>query len=216
LLPVGRPQYAEIKTRAPRFPYDTRRAQQLIGETGAIRGSDAFYRDAGGQRIDVEIRTSAENDNNVKLIYPIVHAWQQLGVGAEATLVPPQQRDREYLATFPGFILSRVPNDADRIGNYIGSRVPTRENNWVGGNPAGYQDPAFDALYARYISTIPVTERMELLGRLVHQLAGQMVTMGLYYDNLAAPIGNRVTGVVVPQQYGSQYTWSAYLWDVRS
>jgi hypothetical protein len=43
-----------------------------------------------------------------------------------------------------------------------------------------------------------------------------MVTIGLYYDNLAAPIGNRVLNVVVPQQYGSQYTWSAHLWDRRT
>jgi peptide/nickel transport system substrate-binding protein len=215
LLPVGRPQYADIKARAPRFPYDPRRAQQLLEELGAAKSSDGIYRDRAGQRIEVEIRTSAENDNNVKLIYPIVHAWQRLGVGAEATLVPAQQRDREYQATFPGFILSRVPNDADRVGNYISSRTPTRENNWVGGNPAGYQDPSYDALYSQYIRTISIAERMDLLGRLVHQLAGQMVTMGLYYDNLAAPIGNRLQNVVVPQQYGSQYTWSAHLWDVR-
>jgi hypothetical protein len=28
-------------------------------------------------------------------------------------------------------------------------------------------------------------------------------------------IGNRVANVVVPQQYGTPYTWSAHLWELR-
>jgi peptide/nickel transport system substrate-binding protein len=213
LLPLGRPDYTEIKANAPRYLYDPRRAAQLIEEVGYTRAGDGLV-DATGQRLLVEVRTSADNDNNVKALHSVVDYWQRVGVAVDSVFVPTQQRDREYLATFPGFILSRHTADETYFVNFTSSKVATRENNWTGGD-TGYHDPEYDALYDRYARTIPMRERIEALGQLDYRVAEQAVAMGLYYDNLVALASNRVANVVVPQYYGTQFVWSAHLWDVK-
>jgi peptide/nickel transport system substrate-binding protein len=214
-LPIARTDYAEIKARAPRYGYDPRRAAQLIAELGYARAGDGIFRDGAGQRLDVEIRTTGDNDANVKLIHPVVDYWQQIGVAPEAVLIAPQlQSNREYRATFPAFGLYRHPNDVAFLPNFTSARVATRENNWTGGD-SGYHNPEFDALYDAYSKTIPMKDRTELLGQLIYHMADQVVTLGLLYDNLAAFIGSRTANVVISQQYGAQYTWSAYLWELK-
>jgi hypothetical protein len=59
-------------------------------------------------------------------------------------------------------------------------------------------------------------ERIELIGELAYRLANEAVAMGLYYDSLVAFVGNRVGNFTVPQSYGTPFTWSAHLWDVRT
>jgi peptide/nickel transport system substrate-binding protein len=213
LLPLGRPDYADIKARAPRYEYDPRMAAQMIEELGLVKGADGGWVDSAGKRLSVEVRTSGENDNNVKALHSVVDYWQRAGVAVDAVFVPSQQRDREYLATFPGFILSRHTADETYFVNFISAKVATRENSFTGGD-TGYHNPEYDELYERYSRTIPLQERIEALGKLDYHLADQAVAMGLYYDNLVAVIGNRLTNVVVPQYYGTQFTWSAHLWDV--
>ena len=132
----------------------------MIEELGYVKSGDGWFRDGAGQRIEVEIRTSAENDNNVKLLYPVVDYWQRVGIAAEPLLVATQQRDREYRAAYPGFQVVRHPNDASRVENFHSSRIPTRENNWTGGNDPAYQNPDYDALFERYSTTIPMRERI--------------------------------------------------------
>jgi hypothetical protein len=61
-----------------------------------------------------------------------------------------------------------------------------------------------------------MAERIELIGELAYRIANEAVGMGLYYDSLVAFVGNRVVNYPIPQYYGTQFTWSAYLWDVRA
>ncbi|HEY3117560.1 MAG TPA: ABC transporter substrate-binding protein [Chloroflexota bacterium] len=216
-LPLNHPEYAEIKARVPRYEYDPAKATQMMQDLGYRKGPDGGLVDSTGQRLAVEIRTTGDNDNNVKALYSVVDYWQQIGVGVDPVLVAAQQQsDREYTSTFPGFNINRHPNDASWLVNFTSARRPTRENNFTGSGAAGYHSPEYDGLYERYSRAIRMPERIGLIGELIYNLADQAAAMGLYYDNLSAFIGNRVLNVVVPQQYGAQYVWSAYQWDVRS
>jgi hypothetical protein len=216
MLPINHPEYAEIKGRVPRLAYDPARAAQAIADLGYAKAADGRFVDSAGQPLEIEIRTTGDNDANVKTLHSVVDYWQRTGVTVNPVLIPPQQQsDREYRATFPGFGLYRHPNDVSFLQRFTSAQVSTRQNNWTGGD-SGYHSPEYDALFERYSKTIPVRDRIDVLGQLIFHLSDQAVTMGLYYDNLAALIGNRVTNVVVPQQYGAQYVWSAHLWDRRN
>jgi peptide/nickel transport system substrate-binding protein len=212
ILPPGQPDYAQIRERAPKYEYDPRRAVQMIEELGYVRVEDGGFFDPTGQRLAVELRTGTEE----KAMFSMASYWQRLGVSAETVVRPAQQADKEYLATYPGFRVDRHTADETWLVNFTSATAPTRENNWSGNNYGGYRNAEFDALHNRYTKTIPIPERLELVGEMAYRIADQAIGMGLYYDSLVACVGNRVVDFTIPQYYGTQFVWSAYLWDVRS
>src|SRR5262249_40888974 len=52
-MPVGAPEYREVKSSILEYPYDPRRAAQLIEEIGFSRAGET-YRDATGKELSVE------------------------------------------------------------------------------------------------------------------------------------------------------------------
>ena len=69
-----------------------------------------MFRDSAGQRLSVQIQSSAVLDINMKSVHPVADYCQWAGVGVEIDIVPPQRAaDREYRAVFPGFTLQRQP-----------------------------------------------------------------------------------------------------------
>jgi peptide/nickel transport system substrate-binding protein len=215
LLQLQRPEYQTITMELPHYGYEPVRANQIIATLGYGKRDDGAIVDAAGQRLTVEIRTSAANDNNVKAVQSVADYWQRLGLGVETVFVPRQQTDREYLATFPGFQMGRNTADETAFENFTSGRAPSAANNWTGGQ-TGFRDPEYDAVFARYSRTIPLVDRLTLLGRLNYQLAEPAIAMGMYYDNLVAIIGNRLENVLVPESYSERFVWSAYRWDLRS
>src|SRR5436309_12825199 len=55
-LNPNHPLFRQIEPRIVKYPYDPRRAQQLIEEMGYRKDVDGFYRDSADQRLSVEIR----------------------------------------------------------------------------------------------------------------------------------------------------------------
>lgn len=206
-------ELAPARDRVVRYPYDPRRAMQLIDGLGYTRGSDGMYRDSAGQRISVEIRTNIV-DLNQKAALTLQDMWRQVGV--EGTLeVFPQSRasDQEYRAKFPAFELLRGVA-LDSVGAFHSRNRKTAENNWRGGN-GGYGNPEYDALVDRYLVTIPIQERVRLLGDILHHLSDEVVVMVLFWDVEPILVGNRMQGLTARHR-GSSHAWNAIEWDVRN
>jgi hypothetical protein len=72
-------------------------------------------------------------------------------------------------------------------------------------------NPDYDALYERYLVTIPWTERVDVLGRIVHLFTDQLPFFSLYYDVYPTLAANRLVGVS-----NGANLWNVQDWDVRS
>ena len=53
----------------------------MIEDLGYTKGSDGFFRDAAGERLGVEMRTSADDDYKNPLFYSAADSFQRAGVG---------------------------------------------------------------------------------------------------------------------------------------
>jgi peptide/nickel transport system substrate-binding protein len=210
------PFYAEVEPGIVRYAHDPARAAQLIESLGYARGGDGFYRDVAGQRITLEVRTSAEDDTHESGVFTVADQWKRAGLAAEPFLIPQAQRnDREYNATYPGIRFWRLPNDADDLRRYTSKDAPQPENRFNGGNRARYMNPAFDALIDRYMSTIPLADRTAILREIVHHMTDQVIIIGLWYNTEPVFIGNRVVNVTVRDAGPTTEAWNAHEWDVR-
>lgn len=212
-LSPSEPEYRDVEDAVVRYEYDPRRAAQGIEGLGFAKGSDGAYRDSGGQRLIIELRTYGVKVSDSATV-SISDAWTRLGVTTEPVIVPPQRiRDREYMATFPGFLMYRQPNTASArdVSRLRGSLAPVPENGFVGSNYARYVNPDFDALIDRYLTAIPKAERMQVLRQFVRHISEQLNLMGLFYDAEISIFSNRLQNLTASETR----LWNVHEWDIR-
>ncbi len=214
IIPPDEAAYDSIKNRIVRWTYDPRRTAQLIEGMGFAKGPNGMYRDSGGESLTIEIRTTT-NQANQKAAAAVGDAFQRVGIGGNPVVIPVQRlQDNEYRATYSGLELVNQPDGTEGVVNLLdSSAAPLPERNFRAPNKSrnrgSYVNPAYDALMDRYVTTVPVAERMRALGQLVQLQTDQQLVMGLYYSVDAIMIANRL-GNVPP---GS--AWNAHEWNIR-
>ncbi|HZT06756.1 MAG TPA: ABC transporter substrate-binding protein [Chloroflexota bacterium] len=211
------PDYAQVEDRIVKYDFDPRRAMDMIQALGYTRGADGMFQDSNGRGLSLEIRTSPEQDIQVKTLFAIADAWEHVGVATEPNVMAEQRiRDREYVQTFPAFLMYRQPNDPNGLLLRLYSwQAPMPENNFVGRNHPRYRNPEFDAMIDRYYTTIPKRERTAVLGDIIHHTTDLLTMMGLFYDAEPVIIGNRLVNVAAAKSADSTPVWNVDLWDVR-
>jgi len=74
-----------------------------------------------------------------------------------------------------------------------------------------------DGLVAAYFRTIPVPERISVLGGIIRHVAEQLPVMGLYYLGRPVAFANRLINISTRWAVGGANPgWNAHEWDVRS
>lgn len=217
-LHPNEPEYQDVAGAIVGYEFDPRRATQLIEALGYTKGTDGLFRDSANQRLNVEIRTSPEQDIQVKTIFVLADYWQRVGVGVEPTVMAEQRvRDREYVQTFPAFLMYRQPNDPrSLLLRLYSAQTPLPETNFVGRNHPRYMNAEFDALLDLYYTTIPRRERTKVLGAIINHTTDRLTLMGLFYDTEPVFIGNRLEHVSAARASDSTPVWNADLWGIRS
>ncbi len=212
------PEYREIEPAIVKYPYDPRRAIQMIEELGYTRGADGTFVDGAGQRIRPQVWTTTRAELQPKITLAITDGWKQVGIDPEPVFIPPQQiGDREMRAQFPAFEMILGPNGlrAEDVMRYHSSNTPLPENGFrVTGNNARYRNPEFDALLERYITTIPRAERIQTLGQIVHHQTEELTWMGLIYDVDVTLFDGRISNVHARGDRATQ-AWNVHEWGLR-
>jgi peptide/nickel transport system substrate-binding protein len=216
----NQPLYKDIEAReVTHYPYDPRQAAQMLEGLGYTRGADGILRDSSGQKLTVEARTTAGDDLREKMIYSIIDDWKAVGIESTTNIVPRQLADDlEYRATFPSFELVRNPNDLRGIASLHSRNTAGPENQFrVTGNRSRYQSPELDSLVDKYLVTIPMQERLQVLSQIVRHISQNLNIMGIIYNSSPTLISNRLINVSGGGGGGgsANQTWNAHEWDVR-
>jgi peptide/nickel transport system substrate-binding protein len=211
------PEYRDVESSIVRYDFDPRRAGEAIEALGFSRAADGTLRDAAGQPLTLEIRTTGGDDLQEKTMFSISDYWQRLGIQMDPVVVPRQRAtDREYRANFPAFEEVRQPNalTPDALTRMHGSEASLPDNNYRGSNRMRYQNAELDSLIDRFYVTIPRQERNQVLAGIVHHMTDQVVPVGIYYNVDPTVIANRLVNVA-PGAQSSTPAWNSYDWDVR-
>jgi peptide/nickel transport system substrate-binding protein len=216
ILPPSDPAYPLVQNSIVRYGYDPARAAQIVQGLGYAKGADGVYRDGAGQALNIQVQTSADDDAQVAGNLALADAWKQFGLASESYLLPQAQRnDREVVANYPGVRVWRQPNDIDDLRRYSSNMAPMAENRFQGGNRSRYQNPALDGIIDRYMTTIPLDQRMSVLGEVLHHLTDQVVVMGLWYNTEPVEISNRLINVNPRDAGQTTEAWNAHEWDLQ-
>lgn len=214
-LAPNEPEYRAIEHLIVRYPYDPRRAAQLIESLGYQRGGEGFFADAAGRRLSVQIKANAGDDLRRKILLAMADQWRQAGVDVDPFIVPQQRlSDSEFVANFPGFWITQRPNQLIRLSDLHSSQAPLPGNGYTGANISRYMNPEFDALIDRFAVTLSQEERTQIVGQIMHHMTDQMLIMGLFYTIEPILVNNRVVNVFARHSLAT-HAWNAHEWDTR-
>jgi peptide/nickel transport system substrate-binding protein len=204
-------EWKDVESAVVKHEYDPGRAARLIQDLGYTRGADGFYRDTAGQRLVLEVRTTANDDGQMKTMASAADFWQQAGIGIDQVASPPQRaQDREYRATRPAFEIVRQPNGAKELSRLYGPNTPLPENEYTGVNRSRHRNPELDGNIDRFLVTIPREERMSVLREIVRYVSDQAIILGIFWDPGPTMISNRVKNAAEPSD-----VWDIHTWDLN-
>jgi len=209
--------YAAIERSVVKWEYDPRRAAEGLEAMGYVKGTDGGYRDASGQRLSLEIRTTGGDDLQEKTMLAISDYWQRLGIVVDSVVVAPQRaQDREYRANFPAFEEVRQPNDlsAGALTRYYGPEASLPENSYRGSNRMRYKSPELDILIDRFYATVPKAERLQVVADITRHMTDQVIPLGMFYNAQPTMIANRLVNVG-PGGSSVPPAWNAHEWDLK-
>jgi peptide/nickel transport system substrate-binding protein len=210
------PLYASVEPSIIRYDYDPRRAATLIEGLGYTRGADGMLRDASGQLLPLDVRTSGGDDAHEAGVITIAENLKRIGVNSEPYLIPQIQRDdRAFNAQFPGVRLWRQSNDLLDMDRLHSREAAVAENRFSGGNRSRYSNPEFDSLIDTYMVTISASERTPQLARLVNHMTDQLNVMGLWFNTEPIVVSKRLRNVGNKKITGGYQAWNAHEWDVQ-
>lgn len=218
MVPVGHsfigpsaPESRAVEGRVVRYDYDPRKAIQMLEGIGYSKGPSGAFTGATGQNLQLEIRVTARNPLSNKALFAVADYWQSIGLAVEPVVIPTQRvTDQEYLHTYPAFMVYRQGTGVSSFRNHHSSRAPVPENGFVGSNYARYMNSEFDALIEKVFTTIPLPERLQVIGQVAHHISDQLNLMGLFYDGQPVLIDNAIQNVTTENQ-----GWNAHEWDWR-
>lgn len=216
LVPPHDPAYRLLEGRGlPRYPYDLSRANRLLNEAGWTRGLDGTYRSVG-EPFTLEVRSTDKTDN-VQEGQAAAAQWKAGGLNATPYAFPDNAANKNELrSSFPGVIIYALTYREDGLAHLTSGQVSSAQRRWSGSNYGGYSDPTLDRLSERYLSTLDVSSRQEILADLLKMEADHVLTIHLYYgigtNTTAFRKGIRGPGLVPATQLVN--AWNIHVWEM--
>jgi peptide/nickel transport system substrate-binding protein len=182
--PPSVPYFGALERSITKYPFDARRADQLLSEAGWTKGADSIYGHSREGRFRLDVRGVAggqeEQDTTI-----VAAQLRDGGIETGITLLPASARavDDRTKGTFPGISLN--DNSLQRglgLNKWLSANIGGPETNWVGGNRMGWSNPTFDALYDRYASTLEPEAAADSLVQMMVILSEELPSIPLYYQ----------------------------------
>ncbi len=195
----------------PTYPYDPEAAAALLEEAGWSEGGDGVRRNAAGERLRLEIMTTA-GDRTRELVQQVIQS--QLGrIGVELAI------RNEPARVFFGQTVSRRQFDGLALFAWLSSpenvprstlhceQIPSAENGWGGQNYTGYCNPEMDALIDAIEVELDRARRAELWAELQRLYATDLPALPLYWRAQAFILPPWLEGVRPTGHMGTTTLW---------
>jgi peptide/nickel transport system substrate-binding protein len=145
------------------LPYDPKQAKALLAEAGWTPGGDGICRNAKGDRLALEIGTTAGNRIRELTEQVLQSQWKASCIDVSIKNEPPRtffgETVKHRAFTMAMFAWSSNVN-ASPFRTLHSSQIPTAANNWGGSNASGFSDPKMDAdIMAALVELDPVKQK---------------------------------------------------------
>ncbi|PWS35848.1 peptide ABC transporter [Falsiroseomonas bella] len=167
------------------WPHDPARARALLEEAGWRPGPDGIRRNQAGERLTIELMTTAGNRSREAVQQVIQGMWRQAGIEARIRNEPPRVLFGETLSKrrFTGAVMFAwisAPESVPRTTLHS-DEIPTAERNWSGQNYTGFRNAEMDALLEAIPIELDREKRRALWQRLQAIYAEELPAIPLWF-----------------------------------
>jgi peptide/nickel transport system substrate-binding protein len=189
------------------WPFDPARAGALLTEAGWTPGPDGIRRNAAGDRLTLELMTTAGNRSREQVQQVIQGMWRQAGIETRIRNEPPRVFFGETVSRrrFTGAALFAWISSPENVprSTLHSDEIPTAERNWSGQNYPGFRNAEMDALLEALPIELDRERRRALWHRLQAIYAEELPAIPLWFrsDAHVWPLwleGVRPTGHLTP------------------
>jgi peptide/nickel transport system substrate-binding protein len=200
------------------WSFDPEAANALLEEAGWRRGSDGIRRNGVGDRLSLELITTAGNRAREQVQQVIQGMWRQVGVELRLRNEPPRVLFAETISRrrFQGlamFAWVSAPEAVPR-STLHSDEIPTEARNWSGQNYGGYRNPEVDGLVEAIAVELDRERRRVLWSRLQALYAEELPALPLWFRVEAHVWPRWLVGIRPTGHLNSSSLW-AEQWQSR-
>ncbi|MBM2812967.1 MAG: hypothetical protein HW416_3726 [Chloroflexi bacterium] len=211
------PYYQRIDQAITKYPYDLRRAGELMLETGASRGPDGVLISPTDGRLTLELLSNTSPTYASQRTI-IADGWRQAGFEVREGFTSNAGNDRADDSRFPGTRVSPTGLQEDNlVATFTSAAIPTPENRYSGTNTGAWSNAEFDVLANAFGGTLDPEERIGQRVRMAQILTEEMPTIPINWQMNPVAFVAGVTGVAPTTSPGTTgvFSWNVHEWEFR-
>ncbi len=201
----------------PATGFDPALARRLLEEAGWRPGPDGIRRNEAGERLSLELMTTAGNRSRELVQQVLQGMWRQAGIEVRIRNEPPRVFFGETVSRrrFQGLALFAWISSPENVPRTIlhSTEIPREETNWSGQNYTGFRNAEMDELIERIPLTLDKDERRPMWRRVQEIYAEELPVLPLFFRS-DAPIWPRWLEAVRPTGHLAPSTLWVEQWRV--
>jgi peptide/nickel transport system substrate-binding protein len=201
------PMYSDA---ARHYPYDAAAARRLLDEAGFKEVKNGVRQNAKGERLSLEITTTAGNRVRELVAQVIQSQLRQVGVEVRIKAEPPrvfsEALNRRQFSGLAMYAWVQQPQGVPRTILHS-KEIPSAENGWSGQNYPGYKNPDMDKALDDAERELNADKRRGLFADIQRIHADDLPVLPLFFRVDPFVIPKQLKGVVPTGHLNSSTLW---------
>ncbi len=192
------PNYTEDKTKISLYPFDKKEAGRLLQESGWSLNEKDGYRYKDGQKLSLQLMTTAGNKNREQVQTMLQGQWKSVGVEIIIKNEPARvffgdtMKERKY-SGLAMYAWTSVPDQSSRSTLHT-ENIPTKEKSWSGQNYPGWSNKTTDKLLEQFETEFLPEKRKAITMKILKEYTADIPVIPLYYRSEIAVTPKTMTG----------------------
>jgi peptide/nickel transport system substrate-binding protein len=195
---------------ARQYTYDPGAARKLLDEAGFSELRNGVRQNANGQRLTVELTTTAGNRVREQVAQVLQSQFRQVGIELRIKAEPPRIFSEALnRRTFPGLAMYAWVERPEGVprSTLHSEEIPTAQNGWSGQNYPGYRSAAMDRALDAAERELDTTKRRALFADIQRIHAGDLPVLPMFFRVDPFVIPKQLKGVVPTGHLNSSTLW---------
>lgn len=194
---------------ARQYDYDATAARKLLDEAGFSTFRNNVRHNAAGEKLSIELGTTAGNRVREQVAQVIQSQLRQVGIEVRLKAEPPRIFfDAMGKRTYSGLGMYAWVQRPEGVPRFLGSKeIPTAANSWSGQNYPGYANPAMDKALDAAEQELDVAKRRALFAEIQKLAADDLPALPLFFRVDPFVIPKPLKGVTPTGTLNSSTLW---------